>query len=984
MRTIITLPYKLVIFLILSAFLYSHINHMTWLMSDRVHSEFNWYTIKTDNFNVHYHEEIESIAIAGANIAEQVLPILLQQVNLDDTPIIDIILTTEDEIMNGFATPFNTTFIWVDQNDAAVWLEDQKWLEQVISHELQHIIYFNKIKTWLPEPYSVGVGDTPSWFVEGIAEYYTEEWRPYRSEINHRFHTLKNSTSSMDPHHDGFSKIKLMAQTYGDSSIVKLLEYRNKYKLFNFEKAFKEATGVKVDKFNDFWRRTINTYYYGTRSQKETYEDAGDVFTLPISKLGSLTSGFRFSSDSMHIAMVGTDEEERNYLSMIIASVDTTISNDENESKEEANKIKFNKKEIDYGRFHNFFSWSKKNEYLVYSKYHYANNSSRVFDLCLYDFKNDKKKWITNNLRATYPIFSGDNNIIFVAHENSTSNLYMIDINDISDVEQLTFFRDDIQILSPSISKDEDKLIFGMSNQDANLDIYLLNLITNDVSRKTFDKSVDYMPIFDSEDNIIFTSHRTGTPNLFKLDKNNSVIQMTDLPEGAWSAQLDPIDSYIMANTLNDVDSTRIVKINPNKIATSSNISINERFSKWKSQTPIQKIDFTDIKRDKIDYSRSIEKYNPLKNIRHLFSTVLPLPGIIVNTNWADRIGRNIFNLSAGTYNYTFKDVYKRFPPEFFIFGYINAYKGPHWGFNYFYNSNFIAKFYDKGSLIEGKDGFHVWSRYPYNNGKNDYANHLLELQLESSQRKTNIFYDSLLIEDEENLGDSIYVVDRYNLPTPENGQDNSITLNYKFLSKKPLSDNWFLPSQGMGIQAEIVIGQKTWDLYYQKFALDSYFNYKIKMFTLYSRFKIESVYGQVFSQDKVWFSQDKPIYISGQRGGNIFGENLSPRGWRDDSGISGDQMIFSTIEIRHPLPIALPIDVLGTKLGESSIALFQDYGMINKVSVHTLGYEAKISILNSNQPILFLSYGESQTLDRWVNMKKPYQYIQMSLINPF
>lgn len=984
MRTIITLPYKLVIFLILSAFLYSNINHMTWLMSDRVHSEFNWYTIKTENFNVHYHEEIESIAISGANIAEQVLPILLQQVNLDDTPVIDIILTTEDEIMNGFATPFNATFIWVDQNDAAVWLEDQKWLEQVISHELQHIIYFNKIKTWLPEPYSVGVGDTPSWFIEGIAEYYTEEWRPYRSEINHKFHTLKNSTSSMDPHHDGFSKIKLMAQTYGDSSIVKLLEYRNKYKLFDFEKAFKEATGVKVDRFNDFWRRTINTYYYGTRAQKETYEDAGDVFTLPISKLGSLTSGFKFSSDSMHIAMVGTDDEEKNYLSMIIASVDTTISNDENENKEEANKIKFNKKEIDYGRFHKFISWSKNNEYLVYSKYHYANNNSRVFDLCLYDFENDKKKWITNNLRATYPIFTDDNNIIFVAHENSTSNLYMIDIDDISNVEQLTFFKEDIQILSPSISEDGDKLIFGMSSQDANLDIYLLNLITNDVSRKTFDKSVDYMPIFDSEDNIIFTSHRTGTPNLFKLDRNNSVIQMTDLSEGAWSVQLDPIDSYIMANTLNDVDSTRIVKINPNKIVTPSNVSINKKFSRWKSQTPIQKIDFTDIKRDKIDYSRSIEKYKPLKNIRHLFSSVLPLPGIIVNTNWADRIGRNIFNLSTGTYNYTFKDVYKRFPPEFFILGYINAYKGPHWGFNYFYNSNFTAKFYDKGRLIEGKDGFHVWSRHPYNNGKNDYANHLLELQFESSQRKTNIFYDSLFVEDEENLGDSIYVVDRYNLPTPENGQDNSITLNYKFLRKKPLSDNWFLPSQGMGMQAEIVIGQKTWDLYYQKFALDSYFNYKIKMFTLYSRFKIESVYGQVFSQDKVWFSQDKPIYISGQRGGNIFGENLSPRGWRNDSGISGDQMIFSTIEIRHPLPISLPIDVLGTKLGKSSIALFQDYGMINKVSVHTLGYEAKISILNSNQPILFLSYGESQTLDRWVNMKKPYQYIQMSLINPF
>ena len=84
--------YKLMIFLILSAFLYSNINYeVTWQASGRVHSEFEWYTIKTENFNVHYHEDIEFIAIAGANIAEQVLPILLDQIKLDSISLIDII-----------------------------------------------------------------------------------------------------------------------------------------------------------------------------------------------------------------------------------------------------------------------------------------------------------------------------------------------------------------------------------------------------------------------------------------------------------------------------------------------------------------------------------------------------------------------------------------------------------------------------------------------------------------------------------------------------------------------------------------------------------------------------------------------------------------------------------------------------------------------------------------------------------------------------
>ena len=209
----------------------------------------------------------------------------------------------------------------------------------------------------------------------------------------------------MDPHHDGFSKIKLLAQTYGDSTIINLLDYRTKYKLFKFNKAFKEETGISVSQFNDYWRRTVNTYYYGYRAQKETYEDAGKVSKLPISKLGSLTSGFKFSSDSMHIAMIGTDKDDNNYLSLMIASVDTTLNDDkdnkkrkkkdpkekEEEEEKKKKKVKFSKKEVDFGRFHKSISWSDDNQYLAYSKYHYANNNSRVFDLCLYDMKLDEK-----------------------------------------------------------------------------------------------------------------------------------------------------------------------------------------------------------------------------------------------------------------------------------------------------------------------------------------------------------------------------------------------------------------------------------------------------------------------------------------------------------------------------------------------------------------------------------------------------------------
>ena len=145
-------------------------------MTGQVHSELNWKTIQTEHYRVHYHDGIEDIAQQGASIAEQVYPILIKQVGIETTPMIDIIFTTEDEIMNGYAMWTNQTFIWVDQNDAAIWLENGKWLYQVLSHELQHIMYFNAVKTWMPEPFSSMFSDTPGWFVEGLAEYFTEKY----------------------------------------------------------------------------------------------------------------------------------------------------------------------------------------------------------------------------------------------------------------------------------------------------------------------------------------------------------------------------------------------------------------------------------------------------------------------------------------------------------------------------------------------------------------------------------------------------------------------------------------------------------------------------------------------------------------------------------------------------------------------------------------------------------------------------------------
>ena len=56
------------------------------------------------------------------------------------------------------------------------------------------------------------------------------------------------------------------AERFGDSTISKILNHRNKLGVLYFESAFKKYTGIKLKQFNEDWRRHMNTFYFGQRS----------------------------------------------------------------------------------------------------------------------------------------------------------------------------------------------------------------------------------------------------------------------------------------------------------------------------------------------------------------------------------------------------------------------------------------------------------------------------------------------------------------------------------------------------------------------------------------------------------------------------------------------------------------------------------------------------------------------------------------------
>ncbi len=980
-----------------------------WLWTGSVHTELDWFTIKTEHYRVHYHNGIEEIAQKGASIAEAVYPVLLKQMGIESTPVIDVVFTAEDEIMNGYAMWTSQTFIWVDQNDAAIWLEDEKWLYQVLSHELQHIVFFHSIKSWIPNPFGFLFSGVPGWMVEGLAEYYTERWRPYRSELTHKTHVIKNSLDEMDIHHDGISKVLLLADKYGDSTIVNILQYRNKAGIPDFKKAFKKYTGQSVSQFNEEWRRTMNTSFYGYRAQKENFKDIGSVASLPISH----TSGFRFAPDSLKLAMVGQDDNDQFDQSLFIAELEPVSddnssglleklglrnNSDNGENEDKPTKLRFEKEEQDYGSFHSALNWSPDGSQLVYAKSHRGDHGSILFDIKIMDTETGRSRWLTQNQRATYPIWSPDGqSIVFVAHRNSTSNLFSITPNG-TNLTQLTKFEDDVQILTPMWSPDGQSIAFGLAASDGNTDITVLNLATSEMTRLTKNPEVDYLPVWHPDGSrITYTSHKGLTPNLHTVDlATGHSEQITDVGDAVWSAQWTPNGETIIASTLQDVDSVRIVYVDPDRKTTTAPLNLRDSYTSWKIKRPDDPLPA--LKDIKMVSASAPEKYRFYKYPKHMTSFILPLDVLFGMTAWTDALGKHVFQFVGGT---TWD-----FETPFYLLSYTNAEHGPLWGINYYHNVNWTFRFYDDSDsgLWEVFNGGNIWCSIPMYSGEHMSSARSLNLGFGGHKRE----FEGLDDYEGDEFIDHEYDV----LLPPEEGDEGKFFVQYTWVSRRPHRLNNSLPGNGFGLRFtgefsdESVFG----DFTYQKYTFDSFINIGLGKPAGFIRLKGLALDGdRIPNQEYLGISNDIAIYGPGSAGTFGLPENHNIRGY--DKYRLGDRLVFGSAEFRYPLLDSFPVDILGISIGGISAVLFSDFGnswssdsqlsefssqldsdnldplsdSISDDFITTAGYEARVALQIGGSPLFYIGIGEAKEIKEWDNNDTdPVQYVRFSLINPF
>ena len=243
-------------------------------VTGRNHPEIDWRTATTEHFKIVHPARLDDIAAEAAPIAEATYDTLSANLDVTFDERIEVYLTDQDAIVNGFAVPFGGgyTDIWVHTNDwAYAFSGSAPWLRLVLAHELVHIFHYEAVRTGLGIWALALGGSFPRFWTEGLAQYQAETWNAQRGERWLRAAVLDDALSYDDGrslwngrllYASGHSQVRYFAQQHGDSTLADVLHHKSDVlfglaEVHNFENAFRTEVGQSYETFYEQWPASV-------------------------------------------------------------------------------------------------------------------------------------------------------------------------------------------------------------------------------------------------------------------------------------------------------------------------------------------------------------------------------------------------------------------------------------------------------------------------------------------------------------------------------------------------------------------------------------------------------------------------------------------------------------------------------------------------------------------------------------------------------
>ncbi len=524
------------------------------------HPELTWRTIKTDHFQIHFHNGAERTGKVVAKIAEDIYEPITSLYNYKPKGDIHFIIRDHDDYSNGAAYYFeNKVEIWATYMDFEL-RGSHDWLRNVVTHEFVHMIQLqtaNKITRKIPVfyfqwiayeeearpdvlrgfpntiiSYPILMTSIPSWFAEGVAQYQVpglgyDNWDSHRDMLL-RSAVLRDSLLTFDEmsrfgrnsignemaYNQGFSLVSYMAKKHGDASLKRASRSMRKLTRTSFGGAIGAATGQSGGSLYQEWKAHLQKKYaFRTQQISENLAEGELIEKKGIGNFFPLAMG---ENEIAYLATMGAEGLSRT--SLVVRNLEKK------------------KLEVIRSRVETPFDWSpEKNQFIYAKKSDASRHGSAFFDLYTFDRKSGKEKRLTKDARAHSPAFSPDGeNVIFVLNGDGTQNIAKLDLAT-KEIERLTNFEHGEQVFHPRWSPDDKTILFSFTKGEGR-QIHVFDLETSNIS-PIVDGLGDHRNAIFADDGatIYFSSDRTGVFNIYKKNlETGEMAQLTNVLGGAF------------------------------------------------------------------------------------------------------------------------------------------------------------------------------------------------------------------------------------------------------------------------------------------------------------------------------------------------------------------------------------------------------------------------------------------------------------------
>ncbi len=510
------------------------------------YTDFEWQVMETSHFRIYFYASEEEVAHMAARIAEDCYALLAAEFRHEVYRKIPLIIYSSPnhftqtnvtpsllpESVGGF-TEFLKGRVVVPFNGA------YSDFYHVIRHELVHVFQLSKLESVMSRQKLARMAMPPLWLIEGMAEFWSTEWDTEADAI------LKDlvlsgqmpALSEMYIYNGSFFMYKLgqsfcmfVEENYGFDKLVMILE--NWWKGRDFDAILEITMGKPSKEISQEWLYHLKKKYFPEIADQGLVK----MEARPLTRKGYALKGVpvRLADSAGYKDWVVFKANKMGYSGIYImpsegekTSLDRLIKGDQSATFESLHLLQSGIDATDSGLLA-FSSKSKESDVL------YIFDISRRLILEKYEYP---------ELTTIFsPRFSPDNNrLVFSASDIAGINdLYILDRTE----NKLTKLTDDIYLDGdPDFTAFGDSIVFSsdrcFQGDKGARNLYLIPAAGGVPRAVTSGPWQDINPDA-TADGIYFSSDRNGTFNIYRLNHEGSISQLTSLLTGAYDPRLAP------------------------------------------------------------------------------------------------------------------------------------------------------------------------------------------------------------------------------------------------------------------------------------------------------------------------------------------------------------------------------------------------------------------------------------------------------------